>query len=99
MFNRKQTVQDLGDFLYRYKVRYESAECEPFSFEGLTAQQFMLQSVTDSPELLNVGSGRFQEFRMFHDGIRWVIELARDENENQGFFSVEKTTSNTKQGT
>lgn len=99
MFNRTQTVQDLGDFLYRYKVRYESDDCEPFSFNGLTIQQAMLQAVTDSPELLNCGVGRFKEFRMFHDSVRWVIELTREQNENQGFFSVEKTTSNSKQGT
>jgi len=92
MFNRKQTVQDLGEFLFRYKVRYESIECEPFSFDGLTAQQTMLQSVTDSPELLNCGNGRFQEFRMFHDGLRWVIELQRDEDENRGFLSDQKTS-------
>lgn len=95
MFNRQQTVQDLGDFLYRYKVRYESAECEPFSFDGLTAQQTMLQSVVDSPELLHCGKGRFHEFRMFHDGVCWIIELSREENENQGLFSVEKTSGTT----
>lgn len=93
MFNRKQTVLDLGDFLYRYKVRYESADCEPFSMNGLTIQQTMLQSIIDSPELLYCGRGRFQDFRMYHDGMRWVVELQRDENENQGILSVEKTSS------
>ena len=92
MFNRKQTVQDLGDFLYRYHVRYESVECEPFSFAGLTIQQNMLSSIVESPEMLNCGKGRFQQFRMFHNGLCWIIELQRDENENRGILSGQQKT-------
>jgi len=53
----------------------------------------MLQSIVDSPELLHCGKGRFQEFKMYHDGLRWIIELQRDENENQGLLSVQKTVT------
>ena len=83
-FNRRQSKQDLGDHLYRYKVRYETDSCEPFSISGVTLQQHMLRAIVDSPELLVCGRGRFKEFRMFHDNDRWVIELQRDENETNG---------------
>lgn len=83
-FNRRQTKQDLGDFLYRYKVRYETTTCEPFSVEGMALQQHMLRAIVDSPELLMCGRGRFKEFKMFHDGHCWVIELMRDETETNG---------------
>jgi hypothetical protein len=82
MFNRKQFKLDLGENLFRHKVRYETDECEPFSVTGLVLQNNMLNSITQSQELLLCGRGRFKEFRMFHDGMRWVIELQRDDLEN-----------------
>jgi hypothetical protein len=81
MYNRRQTKQALGDGLFRYKVRYETEECESYSYSGLRLQQEMLRSVVDSPELILCGQGRFKELKMFHDGLRWVIELQRDEDE------------------
>jgi len=83
-FNRKQTKQDLGDFLYRYKVRYETESCEPFSLQGMELQQRMLQAIVDSPELLMCGRGRFRELKMLHDGSCWIVELQRDEQETHG---------------
>lgn len=81
MFNRKTSKQDLGDGLWRYKVRYETVECESHSFDGLNLQYQILRAIIDSQELLMCGRGRFQELKMSHDGLRWVVELQRDETE------------------
>lgn len=80
-YNRKTSKIDLGEGLYRYKVRYETPECQPHDQAGLFLQSSLLKAITDSPELLRCGNGKFKELKMFHDGMRWVIELQRDENE------------------
>lgn len=82
IYNRKQVRQDLGDGLFRYKVRYETEECEPQSLTGLECQRQLLETISGSPELFYCGRGRFQELHMHHDGARWVIILQRDEEES-----------------
>jgi hypothetical protein len=81
IYNRKQTKQDLGDNLFRYKVRYETEECEPYSLTGSACQKQLLETISGTPELFYCGKGRFQELRMYHDGLRWIIDLQRDEEE------------------
>ncbi len=71
----------MGGDLYCFKVRYESDPCEAFTLEGLTHQQNLIHTLGTSPMLLETEAGRFESLKMFHDGLKWVVELQRQETE------------------
>lgn len=81
ILNPKKSKLSLGDGLFRFKVVYETDECEPFSAQGLREQKSLLQTFCSSPELHFVGGGRFEQLRMIHSGSRWTIEIQKDATE------------------
>ncbi len=73
--NRIVTSRDLGDKLTRFRVRIEGDECEPESVLADQMRQNLLTNIADNPQLVACGSGPFQKMQMYHDNVRWIIEV------------------------
>lgn len=59
----------------RVTVTYTSDPCPSTGVQSAGIQFRMLQTVVETPGMLDCGYARFQTFKMTHDGNRWVIVM------------------------
>lgn len=59
----------------RYRARILDVDSAPGTEEALRRQFQFLNEVASQPAVLACGVTMFHKMSMFHDGLRWVIEL------------------------
>ena len=64
----------LSSGLSKYVIVLESDKCLS-DIHKRVAQRELLLSVCDNPEMLNCGSSRFENLRMFFKDDKWIIEM------------------------
>lgn len=72
---RNFTKARLNDLEHRYRMIYESEDCEQGTPEARRLQYGLLRAIIDNPGLMDCGPVTFQTFKMSHDGQKWLIEM------------------------
>lgn len=74
--NMKKTVNKIKlNDKFRYLVRIEDVECEIDTEEYKLRQFLFLQSLVNTPSLLNCGYKTFEKMTVYYDGTKWVADL------------------------
>lgn len=65
----------LGGALFKFVQRFESAAVEANTPDSRRIQMDLLSALANSSELQMCGGYPFQHMKIFHDGVKWIMEL------------------------
>lgn len=77
------TTTKLSEKTSRVRVKIESDDCEADSQFAEEVKQMLIRNFGDNPSLLACGTAPFQTLKLFHNGMKWIVEAeATVENSN-----------------